>query len=138
MKHGSSGSSQLPNYAVILAGGTGSRFGSEEPKQFVRLGGIPIFIRTTRFFLNTGVFARILLVVHPDHIDRAQRLVEQYFSKSQIFIVSGGPTRTESVKLAVKALADLEEGVILIHDAVRPFLEFQTVALHLLMIVSKK
>lgn len=131
MKHGSLSPSKLPNYAVILAGGMGSRFGSEEPKQFVRLGGVPIFIRTTKLLLNTGFFTRVLLVVHPDHIDRAQKLIEQYFSNPQILIVSGGQTRTESVKLAINALADEKEGVVLIHDAVRPFLEIQTVKLGL-------
>lgn len=126
----------LLQYAVILAAGTGSRFGSDEPKQFVRLGGVPIFIRTTRLFLESDVFERVLLVVHPDHLERARSQVEQYLPKSKIEFVTGGSTRTESVELAVRELAGLEDAVIVIHDAVRPFLEFSTVELGLGIIQS--
>jgi ribitol-5-phosphate 2-dehydrogenase (NADP+) / D-ribitol-5-phosphate cytidylyltransferase len=122
MKH-----STLPQYAVILAAGTGSRFGSDEPKQFIRLGGIPIFIRTLRLFLDEDVFARVILVVHSEHFMLAQGQLDQFFPKSKVQIVVGGPTRTKSVELAVRELIGVENGVIVIHDAVRPFLEFSTV-----------
>jgi len=118
---------KLPQYAVILAAGNGSRFGSGEPKQFIRLGGIPIFIRTLRLFLDQDVFARVILVVQPEHFMLAKGQIDQFLPKSKVQIVVGGPTRTESVELAVRELIGIEDGVIVIHDAVRPFLEFSTV-----------
>ncbi len=124
----------LPQYAVVLAAGTGSRFGIDEPKQFIRLGGVPIFIRTLRLFLDKDVFTSVILVVRPEHFILAQGQVDRFLPNSHVQIVVGGSTRTESVELAVTELIGLEDGVVVIHDAVRPFLEFPTVELGLQII----
>ncbi len=117
----------LPRYAVILAAGDGIRFGGDEPKQFIRLGGVPIFIRTLRLFHDSRIFHEILLVTNPKFLEPTRTLVKEYFSDSEVRIVLGGPSRTASVGLALAALDGQSDGLVVIHDAVRPFLNMQVI-----------
>ena len=95
--------------------GAGARFGSPIPKQFHRLAGRPIFLYALDTLRNSRLFGEILLVCHPDWIDTARNLAPD------VSIVAGGATRQESSYLGLKALRSRPE-LVLIHDAVRPFL----------------
>lgn len=101
--------------AVILAGGTGSRAGGGEPKQF-RL------LRDGKTVLETCVAAfaghvdAICVVTHPDYAERTRRLLND----NSILVVNGGRERWESSWNAIRALGDCEADV-LIHDCARPF-----------------
>lgn len=110
---------------IVLAAGTGQRMSAPMNKIFLRLGGRPILQRTLEEFSRIPAVTRIITVAAP--IDRAtcEILVEEgQFSKPHTF-VAGGPTRHASEFNGLLALADdIASGaidVVLIHDAVRPF-----------------
>ena len=113
-------------YGVVLAGGSGTRLGGEEPKQFRLIGARPILIRTLEAFLQVPELEGILLVTPADWKAHSGDLIHEYLgSQSRIRLVEGGADRSESLMQAIRALdADgvLDEDTILVtHDAVRPF-----------------
>jgi ribitol-5-phosphate 2-dehydrogenase (NADP+) / D-ribitol-5-phosphate cytidylyltransferase len=100
--------------AVLLMGGSGVRFGAPIPKQFSLLGDRPLYRYALETFLASGVFDEIVLVCHPDWLQKVE-------ARSPIVeVASGGPTRQESSRSGLLAFSSLPE-VVLIHDAVRPF-----------------
>ena len=101
---------------VIPAGGVGARLGSRMPKQFLRLGGEAILTATVRQFRRHPRLAAIVVAAPAAHVVRARRLLG-----SGVTVIPGGQTRQESVRLAVEA-APPAARVILVHDAVRPFI----------------
>ena len=101
--------------AVLLMGGEGRRFGNELPKQFHRLAGKPVFIHTLEVFLQAEWIDDIILVCHPDWIHFVQDTIEK-----KIRIVAGGATRQDSSLKGLKGF-QIPPHVVLIHDAVRPF-----------------
>ncbi|MBX2844865.1 MAG: 2-C-methyl-D-erythritol 4-phosphate cytidylyltransferase [Saprospiraceae bacterium] len=103
--------------AIIVAGGSGQRFGSEIPKQLHLLAGKPILVWSIEKFKQAYADMTIILVVHPSLEATIQDLLDKYHLKD-VAIALGGATRTESVKHGL-ALAP-KHGVIGIHDAVRP------------------
>lgn len=101
--------------AVIVAGGTGSRMGNEIPKQFLELNGKPLLLYTLEAFLFALPQIKIVLVVHPDHLQKANNIAKLLpaFPK----IVQGASTRFGSVKAGLQWVDD--DAMVLIHDAVR-------------------
>lgn len=119
----------MNNYVVIVAGGTGSRMKSDRPKQFIELDGIPIIIRTIRQFLEFEPSIRIVISVHRNYRAHLEGLIEKYGLKNNsIAITVGGETRFESVKNGLSVIED-EQGIVGIHDAARPFVSVDTIAL---------
>ena len=108
---------------VIVAAGRGERAGSPEagPKQYRCVGGEPIIRHTIRRFAGHPSIGRIVVAVHRD--DRA--LFEEAVGplSGRVLPVIGGATRQESTLLALRALAGDPPGFVLIHDAVRPFVD---------------
>lgn len=110
-----------PAVAVILAGGTGSRFGGDSPKQLKSLAGQPILAHTLRKFASTDLsLDRVVVVGNADWEPEIKAICEQSLRWRQYALVSGGDHRNGSVRAAVDALGDLEEARVLIHDGVRP------------------
>lgn len=103
---------------IIVAGGSGSRFGAELPKQYVELGGIPIFIRSIQRFLEVYPAIHIILVVPAESHAQARGFLASYSLAERVQTTDGGASRYHSVKRGL-ALAD-RTGVIAVHDAVRP------------------
>ena len=113
-------------YGVVLAGGSGTRLGGEEPKQFRLIGGRPILIRTLEAFLQVPGLEGILLVTPADWTAHSSDLIHEYLGQQpRIRLVEGGADRSDSLMQAIRALdaeGALAEDVILVtHDAVRPF-----------------
>lgn len=101
---------------VIVAGGSGRRMGGEVPKQFLRVGGEYILVRTLRKF---GTLAEQIVVVLPEgEIARWEAIVEECQLGQNHRVVAGGATRYESVRNGLKALEGCS--VVAIHDGVRP------------------
>lgn len=105
-------------YAIIVAGGTGTRMGSVSPKQFLNLNGLPILMRTINAFASSTVKPIITLVLPADQIEAWNMLCKEYSFKVPHSIVSGGDTRFQSVKNGLMTLEG--EGLVAIHDGVRP------------------
>lgn len=103
---------------IILIGGSGARFGSKTPKQFLPLGGKEIYQYTVEAM--SPHFDSLLAIVHPDHIDHVRS------QTPNLIIVPGGTTRQASVYAALRACPQKTTHVC-IHDGVRPFLSPQII-----------
>lgn len=103
--------------AILLMAGSGTRFGSQIPKQFHRLSGKKIYQHTLDKFLNTQLFSRIILVCAPEYIKQTQK--ETSFN-DQVYVVAGGQSRQVSSLKGLLACPSHTE-IVVIHDAVRPF-----------------
>lgn len=104
---------------LIVAGGSGTRFGSQLPKHFWCINGVPIIILTIQKFLFYNADISIYLAVHVAYVDYAARLVNHYFNNNSIKITVGGSTRTATVANALKLIDG--DSHLAIHDAARPF-----------------
>lgn len=109
----------MKTYCLVLASGTGSRFGGRKPKQFVRIAGKTV-IEHTLGACDCGLFDRIVLVVSAPYVRKAKRLVAQAALHTSVDVVPGGASRKESCRLGVAALTDREARVV-IHNGVQPF-----------------
>ncbi|HZH27024.1 MAG TPA: bifunctional 2-C-methyl-D-erythritol 4-phosphate cytidylyltransferase/2-C-methyl-D-erythritol 2,4-cyclodiphosphate synthase [Azospirillaceae bacterium] len=113
--------------ALVVAAGTGQRFGGDVPKQYMRLGGRPILRRTVEALAACPDVSDILVVVHPDHGDLYATAVDGLDLPPP---VSGGDTRQISVRNGLERLAAeaAPPDRVLIHDAARPLIDPGTVA----------
>lgn len=110
--------------AVVVAAGTGERFGGAVPKQFHLLAGRPIVVRSCLALLDTPGVDGIVLVLPGDAVKSPPAWAGGL--DGAIRIVAGGPTRTGSVRRGV-AEVDPAADVILVHDGVRPLVTRETV-----------
>jgi 2-C-methyl-D-erythritol 4-phosphate cytidylyltransferase len=108
----------MKKYAIIVAGGTGSRMKVDVPKQFMLLGGKPVILYSIEAFHEYDPLLQIVIVVHPDYIDYWNGLCLEHKFTFQVQIVPGGETRFESVKNGLDVFED--EGLVAVHDAARP------------------
>lgn len=106
------------NSAVIAAGGSGTRMGGNVPKQFVRIGGIPIIVRTLLKFETCSDIDEIIVVVRDCDIETVKILLNEYKITKLTRIVKGGATRQASVLNGINAASGR---FVFIHDAARPF-----------------
>ncbi|MDB5287396.1 MAG: 2-C-methyl-D-erythritol 4-phosphate cytidylyltransferase [Mucilaginibacter sp.] len=114
--------SQTPDpkcYAIIVAGGTGTRMQSTLPKQFSLLCGKPVLMHTIAAFYNSKSSPLIVLVLHADYHDLWKQLCSNHHFTIQHALIAGGQTRFHSVKNAVDLILD-NNVLIAVHDAVRP------------------
>ena len=107
----------MNKYAVIVAGGSGTRMNSSVPKQFLLLKNKPLLYYTLRAFLESYADMRIILVLPEEHVAIGQEIIDAYFDYERIRITIGGRTRFHSVQNGLKLVE--EEGIVLVHDAVR-------------------
>jgi 2-C-methyl-D-erythritol 4-phosphate cytidylyltransferase len=104
---------------LVPAGGIGARLGSRTPKQFLALGREPILAATLRHFRRHPRVAAVVVAAPAAHVERARRVLGG--PGAPLTVVVGGATRQESVWSALQA-APASAAVIVVHDAVRPFL----------------
>lgn len=104
-------------YAVIVAGGSGTRMGTSVPKQFLEILGKPVLYYTIEAFLNCGVNCSIVLVVPAEHELLAKSIVATSSKPTNIQVVHGGATRFESMKNGLSFVP--EDAIVWVHDAVR-------------------
>ncbi len=112
--------------AVILAGGSGMRFGADRPKQFVLLSGIPILMRSALAFEASPYIDEIVIVSRREDIDEVRALCDEYRLRKLKGIVEGGATRQESSVNGVSATDETVEFVA-IHDAARCLVTTDTI-----------
>jgi 2-C-methyl-D-erythritol 4-phosphate cytidylyltransferase len=104
---------------LVPAGGIGTRLGRRTPKQFLALGREPILAATVRHFRSHPRVAAVVVAAPAAHVDRARRVLGR--GRATLSVVAGGPTRQESVWLALRS-ATASARLVVVHDAVRPFL----------------
>lgn len=108
-------------YALIVAGGSGKRFGSGTPKQFLNIKGKPILMHTIEAFYNADSKTDIIITLPKEQISYWERLCILHGFVIKHRIVEGGETRTMSVKNGLSVIEN-HESVVAIHDGVRPFI----------------
>lgn len=107
--------------AVVPAGGSGTRMGNETPKQFLRLGDVPVLIHALRVFESSRTITEIVVVVPQDAVTYCQQELLPQFSLSKISSVTcGGARRQDSVWNGLQVV-DKRTNIVVVHDAVRPF-----------------
>lgn len=109
------------DYAVIVAGGKGLRMGASIPKQFLPVNGLPILMLTIKRFREYDGSLRIILVLPKEQHEYWNELCKNYHFTDAYAVVEGGETRFHSVRNGLAAIPDDAEGVVGIHDGVRPF-----------------
>ncbi|CAB4736351.1 MAG: 2-C-methyl-D-erythritol 4-phosphate cytidylyltransferase [Actinobacteria bacterium] len=113
--------------AIVPAAGRGERLGPGAPKALRLLGGAPLLVHAVRALSASHAVGLIVLAVPADQIDEVRVLLDEPGLATEIVIVAGGETRQESVSLALLALPDHIE-VVLVHDAARPLVPAELVA----------
>lgn len=111
----------MKNYVIIVAGGKGLRMGSDIPKQFLPIGGRPVLMRTIERFQAYSPTLQIILVLPKAQQDYWQQLCRDYHFAVEYLLADGGETRFHSVQHGLALIPDDAEGVVGIHDGVRPF-----------------
>lgn len=111
------------NTAIILAGGVGSRFGADRPKQFVEVLGKPILVYTIEIFQNHPEIDAIEVVCVKSHIDYLKELVEKYNLTKVKWITEGGKEFQHSVINGINNLNDKieDEDIVLVQYGASPF-----------------
>src|ERR1700693_910775 len=113
-------SANLKNYAIIVAGGSGSRMPFAVPKQFLLLKGRPVLMHTIEAFHNSETKPAIILVLPSNFSTYWEQLCREHSFFVPHQLVNGGETRFHSVKNGLDTIADDTEAIIAVHDAVRP------------------
>jgi len=118
------------DYIIIVAGGKGLRMGGDIPKQFLPIGGKPILMRTLERFRAYSETLQIILVLPKDQHDYWLQLCKEYHfplpstgeaEKGLYLMTDGGETRFHSVQHGLALIPDDAQGVVGVHDGVRPF-----------------
>lgn len=127
----------MTDYVIIVAGGKGLRMGSDIPKQFLPVGGRPVLMRTIERFRAYSADLRIILVLPKAQQDYWRQLCQEYhFPLPQqegdrgvaYQLADGGETRFHSVQHGLALIPDDAQGVVGVHDGVRPFPSVEVIA----------
>lgn len=117
------GGSDVPlTVAVILAGGTGERFGAPTGKQLAYAAGRPVLVHAVDAFDAAGTISSIVLVCHPDRVDEYRDVVLASMGGSTpVVAVAGGTTRQESAAAGLRSVSE-EVAFVAVHDGARPLI----------------
>ena len=107
----------MKKFAIIVAGGLGTRMGNATPKQFMLLHDKPVLYYTIKTFLEAFNDLHIILVLPEDYTDMGREIIDAYFDYSRIQITAGGETRFHSVMNGLEMVQ--EDAIVFVHDGVR-------------------
>ncbi len=107
----------MDKFAIIVAGGSGQRMGSETPKQFLLLKGQPIVHHTLKAFVEAFDDIRIILVLPKEHLAIGEKIIDSFQTTNKIQLTSGGKTRFQSVKNGLQFVT--HPSIVFVHDGVR-------------------
>ena len=108
------------NFAIIVAAGSGTRFGTNTPKQFLEILGKPLLIHTLERFESCPAIDEIILVLSAEEIENFQQIAEKYNLKKLAKIIPGGETRAASVLNGLNAIESQSYEIVAVHDGARP------------------
>ena len=115
------------NTAIIVAAGSGTRFDSASPKQFLDLAGKPVILHSLQAFQDSSVIDEIIVVVGNEHIDTLNSIIAGASISKLRAVVAGGASRSESVKNGFDAV-DPATVIVCVHDGVRPLVTVDEIA----------
>jgi len=116
----------MKRYAIIVAGGTGSRMKGDVPKQFMLLDRTPIIQYSIEAFHEFDPEMVIILAIHSEYIEMWEKLIVRYAIDIPCTIVKGGETRFDSVKNGLELITNT--GFVAVHDAARPLVTLEFIA----------
>lgn len=118
------------NIVLLMMGGRGTRFGADIPKQFVPIHDKPIFSYILKGLNDAQAVDSIIVVVHRDWIDCVREWAQKLHADKVYAIVSGGATRSESVRNGLDKASEIadEDAVIMMHDATHPYVDAPGIA----------
>lgn len=109
-------------YAIIAAGGVGSRFGADKPKQLIEINGESILTHTAKIFEDIDEISKTVVACPPDWLGECTRELD---GLDKVCVVEGGKTRNDTVMNAIDFISENfgidSETIVVTHDAVRPF-----------------
>ena len=109
----------MKEYAIIVAGGKGTRMNNVTSKQFIEVAGLPILMHTINAFVDYSAAVQIILVLPPDELEIWKQLCTKFHYKVSVTIATGGDSRFQSVRNGLSKISNTE-GLVAIHDGVRP------------------
>jgi len=115
------------DYVIIVAGGKGLRMGGDIPKQFLPVGGKPVLMRTLERFREYSPALSIILVLPKAQQEYWKKLCKEYSFTVEHTIANGGETRFHSVQNGLAIIPDEEQGIVGVHDGVRPFVSTEVI-----------
>ena len=107
----------MRKFAVIVAGGVGTRMNAPIPKQLLLLEGKPVLYYSIKAFIDAYEDCSVVLVLPEEYVAAGQEIIDGFFDYSRIQITIGGRTRFHSVQNGLKLVT--EDSVVFVHDAVR-------------------
>jgi 2-C-methyl-D-erythritol 4-phosphate cytidylyltransferase len=113
--------------AILVAAGPGTRLGGDQPKGFVPLAGVPLFVHSLRALLAAEVVDSAVVVVPPGWRSQAAAVLERHGAwRCTVKLVDGGTERQDSVRAGLGAAAGAD--LVAVHDAARPFVSPSVIA----------
>ncbi len=116
------------NIAIIVAAGSGSRFGADRPKQFAELLGKPLIIHTLERFEACPAVDEIVLVLSEEGREEFKIQNSKFKISKLKSIAVGGPTRAESVRNGLEAIDAPDDMIVAVHDGARPLVTSDEIA----------
>ena len=116
------------DFVIIVAGGKGLRMGGEVPKQFMPVGGLPVLMRTMLRFREYSPDLHIILVLPKAQQEYWRSLCRQHQFNVPYLLAQGGRTRFHSVQNGLMLIPDDAQGLVGVHDGVRPFVSVDVIA----------
>jgi 2-C-methyl-D-erythritol 4-phosphate cytidylyltransferase len=117
--------SKSKKYAVIVAGGKGTRMKAAVPKQFLPLLGKPLLCYAIEAFAEAIPGINLILVLPADQLVSAKTILRSYISDSAVVTIAGGETRYHSVQNGLKHVNN--DGVVFVHDGARPLITHELI-----------
>ncbi|HXV59698.1 MAG TPA: 2-C-methyl-D-erythritol 4-phosphate cytidylyltransferase [Vicinamibacteria bacterium] len=114
-------------FAVVVAGGRGSRFGGPVPKQFHLVLGRPLLAYSLSSFARCRTIERTVLVLPRAGFEEAERTIAPHIEGAAVEVVAGGDTRQASVWAGVSRLGDSDSRLVAVHDGARPLVSPQLI-----------
>jgi 2-C-methyl-D-erythritol 4-phosphate cytidylyltransferase len=115
----------MKKFALIIAGGSGSRMRNTIPKQFLKLGKLPVLMHTMEAFKNYDAGIEFVVVLPENQITRWKNLCNELAFTTTHQMAAGGETRFHSVKNGLELIP--ENCIVFIHDGVRPLISVKTI-----------
>ncbi|MBU1821436.1 MAG: 2-C-methyl-D-erythritol 4-phosphate cytidylyltransferase [Bacteroidetes bacterium] len=117
----------MQEFAIIVAGGSGSRMKSDTPKQFLCIGEKPVLMHTLDAFRSYSDHIQLKLVLPESQFEAWAELCRQYHYPASYELVAGGATRFHSVQNGLGRIT-ADSGLVAVHDGVRPFVTSAIIA----------
>ena len=118
----------MTRYAIIVAGGKGLRMGTEVPKQFLSIAGKPVLMHTINRFRAYDAHIKIILVLPKEQQEYWNQLCEEYHFIEDYQLADGGASRFQSCRNGLSMIPNDTEGLVGIHDGVRPFVSNEAIS----------